>query len=148
MLASLQMEEGRTKRRGEAVILTTLSANGFPHHSFLSEDEWHRAGDRSISLAVITSSRTASNLVERKIATLLFLAPDEVRTAFLKLRRAPRPLVADPDRSRFVLTIRAEVVATTPPGEVARLDRPLHYLRWQDRHETARRKRVKEELGK
>jgi hypothetical protein len=139
--------DARSKRRGEAVILTTLSANGFPHHSFLSEDEWHRAEDGSVSLAVIASSRTAENLVERRTATLLFLAPDEVRTVFLRLRRRPRPLSADPDRSRFVLAVRAEVVATTPPGEVARLDRPLHYLRWQDRSETARRKRVKEELS-
>ncbi len=140
--------EGRTKRRGEAVILTTLSANGFPHHSFLSEDEWDRADDRSLSLAVITTSRTATNLVERKIATLLFLAPDEVRTTFLRLRRRPRPLSADTDRSHFLLSVRAEVVATTPPGEVARLDRPLHYLRWQDRVETARRRHVKEELAR
>ena len=140
--------DGRSKRRGEAVILTTLSANGFPHHSFLSEDEWHRLDDRRVALAVITSSRTAANLVQRKIATLLFLAPDEVRTDFLRLRGRPRLLASDPARSRFVLTVRAEVVATTPPGEVARLDRPLHYLRWQDRGETARRKRVKEELGR
>jgi hypothetical protein len=140
--------EGKSKRRGEAVVLTTLSANGFPHHSFLSEDEWHRLDDRSIALAVIAGSRTAANLQERRIATLLFLAPDEVRTAFLRLRGRPKALASDPDRSRFVLAVRAEVVATTPPGEVARLDRPLHYLRWQDRRETARRKQVKEELGR
>ena len=140
--------EGRSKRRGEAVVLTTLSANGFPHHSFLSEDEWHRLDERSITLAILAGSRTAANLVERRIATLLFLAPDEVRTAFLRLRGRPKALSADPARSRFVLTVRAEVVAPAPPGEGARLDHPLHYLRWQDRSETARRRQVKAELGK
>jgi hypothetical protein len=138
--------EGRRKHRGEAVVLTTLSANGFPHHSFLSEDEWHRPDERTVSIAVLTSSRTAANLLERKLATLLFLAPGEVRTAFLRLRRRPVRLEADAERSRLVLTVRAEVAATTPPGEVARLDRPLQYLRWLEPADKARRKRVKEEL--
>jgi hypothetical protein len=134
------------KHRGEAVILTTLSANGFPHHSFLSEDEWHRTGTGFISLAILTGSRTAANLEKRKIASLLFLAPEEVRTAFLRLRRQPTSLSADPARSQFVLTVRAEVAATTPPGEVARLERPFSYLRWQGPEDALRRKRVKEEL--
>ena len=82
--------EGRSKRRGEAVVLTTLSANGFPHHSFLSEDEWHRLDDRSVALAVITSSRTAANLVQRRIATLLFLGPHLELASGLVVSRAPR----------------------------------------------------------
>ena len=139
---------GGRKHRGEAVILTTLSANGFPHHSFVAEDEWQRTDEATIAVAVTASSRTARNLDERRIGTLLFLDPDEVRTAFLRLKGRPGVMAADSSRRRYVFRIRAEVVASTPPGEIARLDRTFSYTRWQGSQEADRRKRVKEELSR
>ncbi len=57
-------------------------------------------------------------------------------------------MAADPTRRRFLLAVKAEVVATTAPGEIARLERQLSYVRWQDLEERRRRRRVTEELGR
>ncbi len=128
--------------------MTTVADDGFPHHAFLSEDEWGRRADGRVAIAVLSGSKTAGNLLSRRAATLLSLAGRAPATAALRLRGRPRRLAADAGRTLFVFDVLREIPARSLPGEKARLTGSLAYERLDAAEERSRRRRVKEELSR
>lgn len=130
---------------GEAAILTTISDDGFPHHCFLSQDEWEES-ETSIGLSLLSASRTARFVARRPAASFLRLIAGEAVILRLELAGAGGAMRADPSRSAFRFTIVERIVAKTPPNEKASLTGSLSFERLESREESDRRRRVKEEL--
>lgn len=126
--------------------MTTVSDDGFPHHVFLSEDEWARRDDGRVALALLASSRTAANLRRRGEASLLSLADAAPGTTALLRRGRPRRLASDPARRVFTFDVVREVPARTLPGERAWLTGSLAYERAIEPEDAERRARIQEEL--
>ncbi|KAA0256375.1 MAG: hypothetical protein EDX89_01215 [Acidobacteria bacterium] len=136
----------RRRHRGEAVVVTTVSDDGVPHHAFLSEDEWGHREDGRVAMALLSRSRTAGNLRARRVASLLSLSGRAPGTAVLRLAGRPRRLRADADRHLFTFDVLREIPARTLPGEAARLVGTLAYERREDPEEARRRRLVEEEI--
>lgn len=78
------------RRLGVALPLVTVDAEGRPHPMLLSYLEVRAYDAGSVGLVIGARSRSARNLVERHVATLLVVEPDAV--AYVKLRAIDGPL--------------------------------------------------------
>ena len=101
------------ERLGRGLPLVTLAADGTPHPMLTSYLEWLAVDARTLRLAIAAGSRSARNLEERRLATLLLIEP--ALTVYVKCRAAGDPL-ARGDLARF--TLRVEDVLEDAPTEV------------------------------
>jgi hypothetical protein len=82
------------RRLGAALPFVTIDAQGRPHPMLLSYLEIRAYGTRTVGLVIGARTRSATNLTERRTATLLVIEPDV--TVYVKLRTVDGPLpVAD-----------------------------------------------------
>lgn len=90
---------------GKALPLITLDAEGRPHPMLLSYLEVRAHDPRTIRIVIGAGSRSARNLAERRVATLLVVEPEQ--TVYVKLRAQDGPVpVADlPESGLFVLAV-------------------------------------------
>lgn len=100
---------------GKAIPLITLDAEGRPHAMLLSYLEVRAADPMTIGVVIGATSRSAGNLAERQVATLLLVEPEQ--TVYVKARASAGPLqVAGlPDQRLFRLTV--EDVLEDAPAE-------------------------------
>ena len=83
-----------SRRLGAALPFVTTDAQGRPHPMLLSYLEIRAHDTRTVGLVIGARTRSASNLAERRTATLLVIEPDV--TVYVKLRTVDGPLpVAD-----------------------------------------------------
>ncbi len=131
---------------GEAALLTTLSPEGFPHHSFLSEDEWAEAG-AILRIALLRESRSFRNLRFRRLASFLTVADGQ--PVIYQIKRAGRacPLRTDPTRARVCLEIVTKFAAPRLPTENAHLTGSFSYERSEPREKSELRMKIREELS-
>lgn len=78
------------RRLGVALPLVTVDADGRPHPMLLSYLEVRAYDPGTLGLVILTTSRSARNLVERKVGTLLVIEPDAI--AYVKARALDGPL--------------------------------------------------------
>jgi len=82
------------RRLGAALPFVTTDAQGRPHPMLLSYLEIRAHDTRTVGLVIGARTRSATNLAERRTATLLVIEPDV--TVYVKLRTVDGPLpVAD-----------------------------------------------------
>jgi hypothetical protein len=97
---------------GRGLPFVTLSDDGSLHPMLTSYLEWLAVDARRLRLVLAAPSRSARNLAERAVGTLLIVEPE--RTIYVKCRAAGTPLrVAD--LARFTLTV--EDVREDSPDE-------------------------------
>jgi hypothetical protein len=95
---------------GRGLPFVTLSDDGSLHPMLCSYLEWLALDERTLRLVIAGGSRSARNLEERSVGTLLLVEPD--RTVYVKCRAAGAPLrVAD--LARFTLAVD-DVLADSP----------------------------------
>ncbi len=136
----------RNPRRGSAVVLSTLAADGFPHLIFLSPEEVaFRSGGR-VAVSLPAASRSAANLGARKKATLFFDAGRSLCIARVRRRVPSRTQHADPTRRLFVLDVVAEQVPVPLAGEHGRFVRPLAFSRTESAAKARVRRKVAAEV--
>lgn len=73
-----------------AMPLITVDAEGRPHAMVVTHLELKAYDARTMGLVIQTTSRSARNLAERRVATLLVIEPEV--TAYVKLRMLDGPL--------------------------------------------------------
>jgi hypothetical protein len=78
------------RRLGVALPLVTVDAEGRPHPMLLSYIEVRAHDARTVGIVMLAKSRSARNIVERGVATLLVVEPDV--TVYVKLRAIDGPL--------------------------------------------------------
>lgn len=78
------------RRLGVALPFVTVDAGGRPHPMLLSYLETRAYDPGSLGLVIVVTSRSAQNLAERQVATLLLIEPDTV--TYVKLRALDGPL--------------------------------------------------------
>lgn len=90
---------------GKAIPLITLDVEGRPHPMLLSYLEVRAADPRTIRIVIGAKSRSARNLTERRVATLLLVEPE--RTVYVKARAqtGPAPVEDLPDCGLFLLEV-------------------------------------------
>jgi hypothetical protein len=136
----------RNPRRGTAVVLSTVAADGFPHVSFLSPEEVaFRTGAR-VAVSVPAVSRAAANLEARRKATLFFDAGGRLSIARARRRTRSRLQDADPSRRLFVLDVVGEETPVPLAGEHGRFVRPLAFVRAESAAKARARRRVAAEV--
>lgn len=136
----------RNPRRGSAVVVSTVAADGFPHLTFLSPDEVaFRPGSR-VAVSVPAAGRTAANLEKRRNATLFFDAGRSLRIVRARRRSLSRAQAADPLRRLFVLDCVAEEVPVPLEGEHGRFVRPLAFVRTESTAKARVRRKVAAEV--
>ena len=97
---------------GRGLPFVTLSADGSLHPMLTSYLEWLAVDDQTLRVVIAGASRSARNLEERSVGTLMLVEPE--RTVYVKCRAAGAPLrVAD--LARFTLGI--EDVLEDAPDE-------------------------------
>ena len=99
-------------RLGRGLPLVTLAADGIPHPMLTSYLEWLAVDAQTLRLAIAAGSRSARNLEERRVATLLLIEP--ALTVYVKCRAEAGPLRLG-DLARF--TLRVEDVLEDAPAE-------------------------------
>lgn len=95
--------------------LVSVDASGFPHPMLLSSLEVRAQDPRTLRIVIGARSRSARNLLERQVATLLLVEPE--RTVYVKARvsEGPYPAAGLPDCGVFLLTV--EDVLEDAPAE-------------------------------
>lgn len=99
---------------GKALPLITVDAAGRPHPMLLSYLEVRAHDPRTIAVVINARSRSARNLLEREVATLLLVEADRTIYVKCRARAGPDPLEGFPDFGRFVLGV--EDVLEDAPG--------------------------------
>jgi hypothetical protein len=112
LLARLSQAE-LVSHLGKAIPLITLDAEGRPHPMLLSYLEVRASEPRIIRIVIGASTRSARNLSERRVATLLLVEPEQ--TVYVKARAQPEPAPVEdlPDCGLFVLEVE-EVLEDAP----------------------------------
>lgn len=86
-----RLSQGDLARRlGVALPFVTVDADGRPHPMLLSYLEVRAYDPGSLGLVILATSRSARNLVERQVGTLLVVEPDTI--AYVKTRALDGPL--------------------------------------------------------
>ena len=88
------------RRLDVAMPLVTIDAEGRPHAMVVSHLEIKAYDARTLGVVIQATSRSARNLAERRVATLLVIEPDV--TAYVKLRTLDGPLDVE-DGAQFRL---------------------------------------------
>jgi hypothetical protein len=78
------------RRLGAALPFVTVDSDGRPHPMLVSYLEVRAYDTRTVGLVIGARTRSARNLVERGVATLLAIEPDA--TVYVKLRAVDGPL--------------------------------------------------------
>jgi hypothetical protein len=100
---------------GKAIALITLDAEGRPHPMLLSHLEVRAADPRTIRIVIGRGSRSARNLAERRVATLLLVEPEQTVYVKARTRTGPAPVEDLPDSGLFALAV--EDVLEDAPAE-------------------------------
>ena len=100
---------------GKAIPLITLDSEGRPHPMLVSYLEVRAIDPRTIRIVISAKSRSAQNLRERRIATLLLVEPDQTLYVKVQASEGPRPIVELPDFALFVLTVE-DILEDAPGG--------------------------------
>ena len=95
---------------GRGLPFLTLAADGTLHPMLCSYLEWLAVDARTLRLAIAARSRSARNLEERGVGTLLLVEPGQ--TVYVKCRATGAPLRLG-DLARFSLTVE-DVLEDTP----------------------------------
>jgi hypothetical protein len=109
LLAALSQAD-LPSRLGRALPFVTLGADGAPHPMLTSYLEWLAVDARTLRLAIAAGSRSARNLAERGVGTLLVVEPALV--VYVKCRATGAPLQIG-ELARFTLAIE-DVLEDTP----------------------------------
>jgi hypothetical protein len=99
-------------RLGRALPFVTVGADGAPHPMLTSYLEWLAVDARTLRVAIGAGSRSARNLAERGVGTLLVVEPGLV--VYVKCRAAGAPLRVG-ELARFTLAV--EDVLEDVPAE-------------------------------
>jgi hypothetical protein len=104
-----------TRYRERVLPLVTVDAGGFPHPMLLSSVEVRAIDPKTIRIVIGARSRSARNLLEREVATLLIVEPE--RTVYVKVRviGEPQQVSGIPEAGLFHLTV--EDVLEDMPAE-------------------------------
>ena len=105
-----------SSRVDRALPLVTLDPEARPHPMLCSYLEVLAADAATIRLAIAATGRSAQNLEQREVATLIIVEPE--RTVYVKCRAARRPLTVGALK-RFVLTVEEVLEDTADPSEGA-----------------------------
>ena len=98
---------------GRGLPFLTLAADGTLHPMLCSYLEWLAVDARTLRLAIAAPSRSARNLEERGVGTLLLVEP--TLTIYIKCRAMGAPLRLG-DLARFSLTVE-DVLEDAPTEE-------------------------------
>jgi flavin reductase (DIM6/NTAB) family NADH-FMN oxidoreductase RutF len=109
LLAALSQAD-LPSRLGRALPLVTVGADGAPHPMLTSYLEWLALDARTLRLVIGAGSRSARNLAERGVGTLLVVEPGLV--VYVKCRAAGAPLRVG-ELARFTLAVE-DVLADAP----------------------------------
>ncbi len=90
---------------GKAIPLITLDAEGRPHPMLLSYLEVRAQDPRTIRIVIGAGSQSARNLVERRVATLLLVEPEQTVYVKARTRTGPAPVEDLPNCGLFVLGV-------------------------------------------
>src|SRR5215510_9116401 len=101
-------------RLNRALPLVTLDDEMRPHPMLCSYLEILAMEPHTIRVAIVATGRSARNLVERKVATLIVVEPE--RTVYVKCRAVAAPLTVGA-LSRFVLTVEDVLADAADPSE-------------------------------
>lgn len=112
-------------RLGRGLPFITLGADGTLHPMLSSYLEWLAVDARTLRLVIAAGSRSARNLEERGVGTLLLVEP--AQTVYVKCRATGAPLRRD-GLARFSLTVEdvLEDVPTEDEGS-ARITSGIGY---------------------
>jgi hypothetical protein len=104
-------------RLGRGLPFLTLAADGTLHPMLCSYLEWLAVDARTLRLAITARSRSARNLEERGVGTLLLVEP--VLTIYIKCRAMGAPLRVG-ELARFSLAVEdvLEDAPTADEGDV------------------------------
>jgi hypothetical protein len=100
-------------RLGRGLPFLTLAADGTLHPMLCSYLEWLAVDARTLRLAIAARSRSARNLEERGVGTLLLVEP--ALTIYIKCRAIGEPLRRG-ELARFSLTVE-DVLEDSPTAE-------------------------------
>jgi hypothetical protein len=102
---------------GRGLPFLTLAADGTLHPMLCSYLEWLAVDARTLRLAIAARSRSARNLEERAVGTLLLVEPGQ--TVYIKCRTTAAPLRRG-ELARFSLTVEdvLEDASTEAEGDV------------------------------
>ena len=100
-------------RLGRGLPFVTLAADGTLHPMLCSYLEWLAVDARTLRLAVAARSRSARNLEERGVGTLLLVEP--ALTIYIKCRTTGAPLRRG-ELARFSLAVE-DVLEDSPTAE-------------------------------
>jgi hypothetical protein len=102
---------------GRGLPFLTLGADGAPHPMLCSYLEWLAVDARTLRLAIAARSRSARNLEERGVGTLLLVEPGQ--TVYVKCRATGAPLLRG-ELARFGLAVEGvlEDAPTEAEGDV------------------------------
>ena len=89
----------------KAIPLITLDGEGRPHPMLLSYLEVRAADPQTIRIVIGARSRSARNLTERRVATLLLVEPEQTVYVKARARTGPAPVEDLPDCGLFVLGV-------------------------------------------
>ena len=98
---------------GRGLPFLTLAADGTLHPMLCSYLEWLAVDARTLRLAIAAESRSARNLEERGVGTLLLVEP--TLTIYIKCRAMGAPLRLG-DLARFSLAVE-DVLEDSPTAE-------------------------------
>ena len=98
---------------GRGLPFLTLAADGTLHPMLCSYLEWLAVDARTLRLAIAAGSRSARNLAERGVGTLLVVEP--ALTIYIKCRAMGAPLRLG-ELARFSLTVE-DVLEDAPTAE-------------------------------
>jgi len=100
-------------RLGRGLPFVTLAADGTLHPMLCSYLEWLAADARTLRLAIAARSRSARNLEDRGVGTLLLVEAE--RTIYIKCRAMGAPLRLG-ELARFSLAVE-DVLEDAPTAE-------------------------------
>jgi len=99
---------------GRGLPFVTLGADGSLHPMLTTYLEWLAVDARTLRLVIGAYSRSARNLAERGVGTLVVIEPE--RSVYVKARATGPPLRAG-ELARFTLAVEDVLEDSPDPGE-------------------------------
>lgn len=103
----LELLSGRDlpARMGQAILITTIDAQGWPHPALLSHGEVVAVDSRRLRLATYRTSGTSGNMRRDGKLTLCFIDDGMAYYVKTKVREQQDPMAGFPDLARFEATV-------------------------------------------
>lgn len=116
-----------SRHLGTVLPLITVDPRSFPHPMLLSSLEVRAVSPKTIRIVIGARSRSARNLLDRQVATLLIVEPD--RTVYVKIRATdgPYPVTGLSDVGLFVLTVEDVIEDASQEWEGMRITGAASY---------------------